>query len=125
MMMNETSATALTRKRKFKGAVVSVKSAKSAVVRVARKKLHKRYKKQMRWSKRYLIHDEKDELCLGDEVEFIESRPYSKRKRFCLLRVLVPSNAAVIEAQAQLPSDAAVDAVAPIDARKRKAVKKA
>ncbi|BBM88679.1 30S ribosomal protein S17 [Spirochaetota bacterium] len=78
----QSSEKSMSYKKKFKGTVVSTKSDKTVVVRVDRKKTHSRYHKKIKWSKRYLVHDETNQLNLGDEIEFIESRPLSKRKCF-------------------------------------------
>jgi len=69
-------------KRKLKGEVVSDKMGKTAVVRVDRFKLHPRYKKRYRVSRKYKVHDEKNKCKVGDTVEFVECRPISKDKRW-------------------------------------------
>ncbi len=75
-------------RRKLVGRVVSVKTEKTALVLVERSMIHKRYKKKLKRSKRYMVHDEKNELKLGYLVEIIEARPMSARKRFALSRIL-------------------------------------
>ena len=35
-----------------------------------------------------MVHDEKNECRLGDKVEIMESRPYSKMKRWKVTKVL-------------------------------------
>ena len=37
---------------------------------------------------KYKAHDENNECRVGDRVEIIESRPYSREKRFALVSVL-------------------------------------
>jgi len=68
--------------RKFKGIVVSAKMNKTAVVRIDRVKIHPKYKKRFQVSKRYKVHDEKNELAVGDKIIFEECRPLSKEKRW-------------------------------------------
>jgi small subunit ribosomal protein S17 len=68
--------------RRFQGTVVSDKMDKTVVVRVNRVKTHPKYGKQFTVSKRYKVHDEKDEYKVGDVVIFVETRPYSKDKRW-------------------------------------------
>ena len=67
-------------KRVLQGTVVSAKMAKTALVRVDRKKMHPKYQKQYQVSRKYKIHDEKGECQVGDVVRFEETRPLSKDK---------------------------------------------
>ena len=69
-------------KRTFKGVVVSDKMQKTIVVHVDRMKSHPKYKKRYTTSKRYLVHDEKGTHHVGDTVEFFETRPLSRHKRW-------------------------------------------
>lgn len=71
-----------TRKRQLTGTVVSDKMQKTIVVKVDRVKTHPKYKKQYVVSKRYKVHDEKNEYKSGERVTFVESKPYSKDKRW-------------------------------------------
>jgi small subunit ribosomal protein S17 len=72
--------------RTFRGTVVSDKMAKTIVVRVDRTVLHKKYQKRYIQSKRYKVHDEKQEFHPGDVVEFVECRPMSKDKRWKVVK---------------------------------------
>ncbi len=69
-------------KRKFQGTVVSHGMNKTAVVKVDRIKVHPKYGKRIRLSKKYKVHDEKNEYKVGDHVIFEECRPLSKEKRW-------------------------------------------
>lgn len=75
-------------RRSFRGTVVRAKMSKTAVVRVARSLWHPKYHRQYRVSRTFKIHDEKNVCKVGDVVEFVETRPLSKEKRWRLLRVL-------------------------------------
>lgn len=75
-------------KRVFQGIVVSDKPQKTAVVLVERLKTHPKYKKRYRVSKRYKIHDEKNECRVGNTVIFEECRPLSKEKRWRLIKIV-------------------------------------
>ena len=76
-------------KRKLKvGKVVSTKMDKTAVVEVEREFLHPLYKKRIRRTKKYKVHDERNELREGDWVEIEETRPLSKEKRWRLCRII-------------------------------------
>jgi len=70
------------------GTVVSVAMNKTIVVVVERRKMHPKYKKQYRVSRKYPVHDEKSVAKLGDQVEFVECRPISKTKRWRLMKVV-------------------------------------
>jgi small subunit ribosomal protein S17 len=69
-------------KRKFTGIVVSDKMDKTVVVRVDRVKVHPIYRKRYTVSKRYKVHDEKNQFREGDKVEFVECRPLSGNKKW-------------------------------------------
>lgn len=70
------------------GVVVSDKMDKTAVVKVERRVSHPVFKKIITKSKRYAVHDERNEMRVGDTVRILESRPLSKRKRWRLGEVL-------------------------------------
>lgn len=72
-------------KKVFQGTVISNKSQKTAVVRVDRLKVHPKYKKRYKVSKKYKVHDEKNECKVGDKVVFEECRPLSRDKRWRLI----------------------------------------
>jgi small subunit ribosomal protein S17 len=75
-------------KREIQGKVVTIAGDKTATVSVVRKVLHPRYHKTVKRIKKYLIHDEKNELNVGDTVKAVECRPYSKRKAFRLKEII-------------------------------------
>jgi small subunit ribosomal protein S17 len=75
-------------KREITGVVIKRAGDKSATIRVERKVLHPRYHKIVKRFKNYIIHDENNELEVGDTVVAVESRPYSKRKTFRLKTVV-------------------------------------
>lgn len=60
--------------------MVSDKMSKTIVVRVDRMKTHPKYKKQYTESKKYKVHDEKNEFHVGDAVTIEECRPISRGK---------------------------------------------
>lgn len=69
-------------KRTFIGTVISDKMDKTILVKVNRTKIHSRYHKRYTISKKYKVHDEKNQYKIGDKVKFIECRPLSKNKRW-------------------------------------------
>jgi len=75
-------------KRTLTGEVVSDKSTKTVVVRVERKMMHPKYNKFVTKSKKYHVHDEKELASTGNVVTIIESKPYSKLKRWELVSIV-------------------------------------
>ena len=78
----------MTHKREIQGVVVKKAGEKTASVLVTRKVLHPKYHKTVKRFKKYLIHDEKSELNIGDTVVAIECRPISKTKSFRLKTIV-------------------------------------
>lgn len=70
------------------GRVVSNGMQKTAVVLVTDRVRHPRYNKTVQRSKRLHVHDETDDLNLGDIVRVMETRPLSKTKRWRLVEVV-------------------------------------
>ena len=70
------------------GKVVSTKMQKTAVVVVKREKPHPLYKKIVRKTKRFKVHNENIEVKVGDKVRIEETRPISKEKHFRVLEVI-------------------------------------
>ncbi|MDQ7006996.1 MAG: 30S ribosomal protein S17 [Acidobacteriota bacterium] len=70
------------------GTVIGRSGAKTTKVRVERYIKHPIYKRYIRRSKTYLVHDENEACQAGDKVEIIESRPLSARKRWRLHKVI-------------------------------------
>lgn len=64
------------------GVVVSDKMDKTVVVKIDRLKMHTKYKKKYRVSKKYKAHDAENEFKIGDKVEIMEVKPMSKEKKW-------------------------------------------
>jgi len=77
-----------THKREIQGTVVKRSGDKSVTIVVERRVLHPRYHKTVKRFKKYQIHDEKNELNVGDEVIAVECRPISKSKSFTFKNVV-------------------------------------
>ena len=69
-------------KRILKGKITSAKNNKTIVVEVIRKYRHPFYGKVITRSKKYHAHDEKNNFKEGDSVSIIESKPFSKKKKW-------------------------------------------
>ena len=69
-------------KRELNGKVIKDQNNKTIVVLVKRKYAHPFFGKTITNSKKYQVHDEKNKFKVGDNVKIIESKPYSKMKRW-------------------------------------------
>tara|TARA_B100000161_G_scaffold53412_1_gene35009 strand:+ start:656 stop:892 length:237 start_codon:yes stop_codon:yes gene_type:complete len=69
-------------KKILSGIVVSDKPNKTITVIVERKYSHPLLKKVVKVKKKYNVHDENNKFKTGDKVSIIESKPYSKNKKF-------------------------------------------
>jgi len=69
----------------FEGVVVKSAMKDTATVQVERYVKHPKYKKFMRLSKKFLVHDVGNTAQIGEKVTIRETRPISKRKRFILV----------------------------------------
>ena len=69
-------------KKILNGIVVSDKANKTVTVVVETKYSHPLLKKVIKVKKKYNAHDENNKFKTGDKVSIIESKPFSKNKRF-------------------------------------------
>ena len=69
-------------KKILTGIVVSDKPNKTVTVLVERKYQHPVLKKVLKVKKKYNAHDENNKFKNGDKVSIIESKPFSKNKKF-------------------------------------------
>lgn len=76
------------RKRELIGKVVSDKNDKTITVLVETYKTDPIYKKRVKYSKKYIAHDEKNVAKVGDKVRIVETRPLSKMKRYRLVEII-------------------------------------
>jgi len=72
-------------KKVLSGKVIKDKNNKTIVVLVKRKYIHPFFKKVLTSSKKYHAHDEKNKFKIGDDVKIIETKPYSKLKKWEVL----------------------------------------
>jgi small subunit ribosomal protein S17 len=70
------------------GTVISDRMDKTVVVRVQTLKQHPRYKKVVRQSSRFKVHDEQNQCGVGDRVRIVETRPLSHDKRWRLVEIV-------------------------------------
>ena len=75
-------------KKILTGIVVSDKPDKTITVLIERKYSHPVLKKIVKSRKKYNAHDENNRFKTGDKVSIIESKPFSKNKRFQVMENL-------------------------------------
>ena len=75
-------------KREIQGVVVAKSGDKTISVLVTRYVLHSKYHKTVKRFKKYLVHDESNEVEVGDTVTARECRPLSKTKSFRLKKIV-------------------------------------
>ena len=69
-------------KKTLEGKVIRDQNAKSIVVLVKRTYSQPFFKKVITYSKKYHVHDETNKFKVGDMVKIIESKPFSKMKKW-------------------------------------------
>lgn len=82
------SNTSTAQVRTKKGIVLSTKMDKTIVVKVDTYKVHPKYRKRYKISKKFYAHDEQNQCKEGQVVVIKESRPLSKLKRWSLVEVV-------------------------------------
>ena len=70
------------------GVVVSNKMEKSIVVSEVKKVKHPMYGKFVLKTKKYTVHDEKNDCNIGDTVKIMETRPLSKSKCWRMVEII-------------------------------------
>ncbi len=74
-------------RKTYIGTVVSAAADKTITVQVNTYRAHKLYGKRVKYSKKFAAHDEKNEAKVGDTVEIMSTKPYSKTKTFRLINI--------------------------------------
>jgi len=77
-----------TRRKVRVGVVVSDKMDKTITVMVTRRMKHPKYGKFITRHKKYMAHDERNEAHIGDTVRIMETRPFSRHKRWRLVEII-------------------------------------
>lgn len=75
-------------RRTITGTVTSTAMDKTVVVTVVRRVRDKRFHKFVTRRVKYKAHDETNRCNNGDKVELVESRPYSRTKRWRVSRIV-------------------------------------
>ena len=75
-------------RKELSGLVYSDSMDKTVVVNIVRRFPHPVYKKYVKFSKKYYVHDENNKCVKGDTVLIIESKPLCKLKRWRVKKIL-------------------------------------
>ena len=81
------------------GIVVKNKMDKTIVVEVERKFLHPKFKKVVKRTNKFKVHDEKNECQVGDFIGLCETRPLSKEKRWRMREIITKAISDQVEAK--------------------------
>ena len=76
------------KKQELVGKVVSASNDKTITIAVVTYKKHPLYKKNVKTTKKYSVHDEDNKAKVGDIVRVVETKPLSKTKRFSLVEIV-------------------------------------
>jgi small subunit ribosomal protein S17 len=81
-------STSRTARKVRDGIVVSNKMDKTAVVAVVERVRHAKYAKFVNRTKKLYVHDDTNDVNIGDRVRIMETKPTSKLKRWRVVEVL-------------------------------------
>jgi len=70
----------------LEGVVVKSAMKDTITVQVERYVMHPKYKKYMKRSKKFLVHNPGNTAVVGEKVTIRETRPISKMKRFIIVK---------------------------------------
>ena len=70
----------------MQGQVVKRSGDKTIAVEIVTSRPHSMYGKSLKRTKRYLVHDERNEAEVGQTVTIMQTRPLSARKRWRLVK---------------------------------------
>ena len=84
-------------KKTMTGVVVGNKMDKTIVVKVERRFAHPVFKKVVKTTKKYKVHDENNECVEGDFIRIQETRPLSKEKRWRLIDIVAKEKTLISE----------------------------
>jgi small subunit ribosomal protein S17 len=87
-MTDDTDVTRANPRKVREGLVISTQMDKTAVVAAVDRVRHRRYAKTMQRTSKLYVHDEQNDLQIGDRVRVQETRPLSKLKRWRLVEVI-------------------------------------
>lgn len=96
------------------GRVVSDKMDKTVVVEVESRYSHPLYKKILRRTKKYKVHNENNEAKAGYTVRIVETRPLSREKRWRVAQIV--STGEIVELPPQVLEAPTIEKIEPVPA---------
>jgi small subunit ribosomal protein S17 len=96
-----------TRRNEKVGNVVSTKMNKTIVVEIEMRKAHPKYRRVMKFNKKFYAHDEQNSARIGDVVRIRETRPLSKLKRWTLEEIIRRSSLGTLPEEKPLAEESA------------------
>ncbi|MCB1284319.1 MAG: 30S ribosomal protein S17 [Microthrixaceae bacterium] len=87
-MAEATETTERNSRKVREGIVTSNSMDRTAVVTIVERVRHKKYNKTVQRDKKLYVHDENNDLNVGDRVRVAETRPLSKLKRWRVVEIL-------------------------------------
>ena len=100
MAENTASTEQQARRNEKVGNVVSTKMNKTIVVEIEMRKAHPKYRRVMKFNKKFYAHDEQNSARIGDVVRIRETRPLSKLKRWSLEEIIRRSSLSALPDEA-------------------------
>lgn len=79
------------------GTVVSDKMDKTVVVLVESLRRHRLYKKVVKHTSKFKVHDPENTCKIGDVIKIVETRPLSKDKRWRVMEIVRRKEVAEIQ----------------------------
>jgi len=86
--MSESRQETRGRQQTLVGKVVSDKMDKTVIVTVEHTVMHRLYRRAMKRTSKFYVHDPANECKAGDRVQIVASRPLSKQKRWRVREIL-------------------------------------
>lgn len=78
------------------GITISHAGQQTVIVKVDTYVAHPLYKKRVRVTKRFAVHDADNKVKIGDSVLIGETKPLSKTKHWEVISIVKPSNPAIV-----------------------------
>jgi len=89
------------------GLVVADKSSQTIKVQIEGIVQHPKYKKYIKRSRTFMVHDAEEQCKLGDLVRIEECRPISKLKKWVVREVIERADEKIKDSMKEAPDDSA------------------
>lgn len=105
------------------GRVVSDKMDKTVIVAVESRYRHRLYKKILRRTRKYKVHNEGNTAKAGDSVKIVETRPLSKEKRWRVAEII--TRCEVVELPPEVLEAPPIEKIEPVSVKEEPAKEEA